>query len=284
MLYLINRRPIKHFLSRATLLLFVLFIIGCSQNSWTLDFSSNRSTNSIPPNTNTPLRPAITVPDWVAVQPGVDYKQQAVTISTAEEVFHLVRIDQTQAVAQVAVAETTPQSVSDWAAQLGANVVINGSYFDEQYQLVTRTKVDEQTYGVLLSGPTGVVYLDNAEQLWRIIPWSGADITAATALQSYPVLLSDGDIKFTTGSQASAQRTVIATDGEQRLYFIVAEYGVLSLAELAQALAKLDISNLTALNLDGGPSTGLFVAGNEAVSFTDDSAPVPSVLYILPPS
>jgi len=56
-------------------------------------------------------------------------------------------------------------------------------------------------------------------------------------------------------------------DTAGRLLLIVSPGGAFSLAELAQLLVSSDLSIETALNLDGGASTGLYVnAGSRQVT------------------
>lgn len=267
----------KHLTVGLSIIFLFISITGCTSDSWTVDLSSP------PSNLNSdPIHPTLTYPDWVEVQPGVSYKQQTVSLGSVEELIHLVRIDQTQATVQLAVDESTPQTVSSWAEQLDASILMNGSYFDENYELVTRTIVAGESYGTLLTGATGVAQKTGKSAPWTITPWSGQAITADNAIQSYPVLVADGVASFTAGSADTAQRTVIALDDDNNLYFIVCEYGVLSLAQLATVLAtELDISFTTALNLDGGTSTGLSIQSSD-ITFTENSLVVPSVLYILP--
>lgn len=252
----------------------LLFTTGCSNSSFTLDVSNWQRGD------NPTVAPAVHYADWTTVQPGVDLKQVLVEEGANVELFDIVRLDQAQATLTVAVDEANPKTVSGWASNLGASVVINGSYFDEHYQVLTRTVTSNETEGKLLSGATGVLQ-QFVDQTWSIDAWSGDSIVGRQAIQSYPMLLDHGEL-FSGGSTDTAQRTVIAQGVDGKLYFIIAEYGVLSLDQLAQILVNdLDIAIQSALNLDGGTSTGLSIQSS-AVNYLDDSLMVPSVLYILP--
>lgn len=252
----------------------LLFITGCSNDSFTLDLSNWQSGK------NPTVTPAVHYADWTSVQPGVDFKQVLIEQGTSTELFDIVRIDQTQATLAVAVDETNPKTVSSWAEDLSASVVINGSYFDEHYEILTRTVTPNATKGKLLSGTTGVIQ-QSADETWTIDTWSGESIISQQAIQSYPMLLDEGDL-FSGGSTDTAQRTVVAQGVDGMLYLVIAEYGVLSLDQLAQSLAvDLDLDIQSALNLDGGTSTGLSIQSS-TMNYLDDSLLVPSVLYILP--
>ncbi|EKD76271.1 MAG: hypothetical protein ACD_43C00168G0003 [uncultured bacterium] len=263
-------------MKKFTLIFFVFLLTGCADNSFTLDLS-NVTTGETPT-----VTPAIKYENWTKVQSGVEFKQMLIGTGATTELVDIVKIDQTQAKLNLTLDETAPQTVSTWAKSLNASVIVNGSYFDEQYNVITRTIVDDKAEGKILSGPTGLAEYSVADG-WTINAWAGENFTASTALQSYPLLLNDGNI-FSGGSTDTAQRSVLAQAEDGTLYIIIAEYGVWSLQDLAQALNSEIEPNLRyALNLDGGTSTGLFVSGAD-VTFLDDSLPVPSVLYILPPN
>jgi hypothetical protein len=262
-------------MKRANWVLLALVVSGCTTDSVTLDLS-NLTSGETPT-----VKPTVLYPNWIELQPGVEFKQLNVGVGASSELLDIVKVDQTQADLQVAVDESNPQTVSAWADMLGATVVVNGSYFDEQYQLVTRTVVDGEASGVLLSGATGLAQQAQADAAWSIVPWAGEAVTGEQALQSYPLLLT-ASAPLTTSSTATAQRSVLAESADGTLYIIIAEYGTLSLSGLAANLAtELDLELVDALNLDGGTSTGLVVASSQ-VTYVDDSLVVPSVLYILP--
>lgn len=230
--------------------------------------------------TTTPLSNGeVKYSDWTEVIPGVELKQQVVALDTVEELFTIVRVDLTQRSLHVASNSAVPKTVADWQAELATPLVINGSYFSEDYQLLTRTITDQGSSGTVLSGPTGWAYA-STKQPWTIErDLSVASETITAGIQSYPVLVWDGQVYFTAGSKAVAQRTVLAQDYSGQWYVIVTEYGVLTLAQLADSLVQqLDLDLHVALNLDGGTSTGLSIV-SPAVQYQVGSAVVPSVLY-----
>ena len=255
-------------------ILFLLLLPGCTNNTFTLDLSNWNSGQT--PN----LTPTVQYADWQQIQPGVDFKQMLVGEGVTAELFDIVRIDQAHAKLAIAINETQPETISAWADTLGVGVVVNGSYFDEQYKILTRTVVDGESTGKLLSGATGLAQ-QAVNQTWSITPWSGEGINTQNAIQSYPLLLNAG-VPFSGGSLDTAQRSVLAEAKNGTLYIIVTEYGALSLDQLATVLsADLNLDLDYALNLDGGTSTGLAISG-PTINYLDDSLVVPSVLYILP--
>lgn len=251
-------------------LLLATTFAGCS-SSWTIDLSQADHT------TAPVVTPAQIYTDWTEVGAGVDFKQVLVTANASEELLDIVRIDPEEAQISFHVQEGEPQTVSDWQAELDATVVINAGYFDEDYELVTRTISKNGAAGPLLSGETGFFHEDTGG--WKLSATPQQD-RAYQLLQSYPLLVENGEALLETSAEDQAQRTVIAMNEAGMIYFIVAEYGVLTLAQLSQALADLDQPKLSvALNLDGGSSTGLAIS-SDSVDYLDDSFMVPSVVAI----
>lgn len=233
---------------------------GCAQSVWITPGS---------------LTHVVTYQDWTSVQPGVDFKQVSIpTKGTLNELFDIVRIDPKQTSLKIAVDQDIPKTISTWQETLGASVVINASYFDDDFHLLTKTITPTQSYGKVLSGNTGVV------SDWSIRPWHGDPVTAQWAIQSYPMLVDKAQASFSTGSSDVAQRTVIAQDADGEVYLVIAETGILSLADLSTILAdQFPIQFTEALNFDGGTSTGL-VIHSTLVTYQDDSLVVPAVLYL----
>lgn len=263
------KKPNRSWLAGGLAVLSVVGLAGCS-SSWTIDLSQADQLTA-------PLvKPTQLYTDWTVVKPGIDFKQVLVETDTNEELLDIVRIDPEQAEITLHVQEGEPLTVSDWQTKLKASVVINGSYFDEDYNLVTRTITATGSAGPLLSGETGFFYqLDR----WEIAAQPRQD-RAYQVMQSYPLLVANGEPAVTKSTDDSAQRTVVATNEAGMIYFIVAEYGVFTLQEFSEALANLEGPELkTALNLDGGSSTGLVISSPN-LEYSDDSFVVPSVVAI----
>jgi len=64
---------------------------------------------------------------------------------------------------------------------------------------------------------------------------------------------------------------MVAMDKQGKLLFISSPDDIFSLDQLANLLVSSDLSISTALNLDGGASTGLFVSGSGQTHVTIDS-------------
>ncbi|MBP7133875.1 phosphodiester glycosidase family protein [Patescibacteria group bacterium] len=182
-----------------------------------------------------------------------------------------------------------PEHVSVWGAEhtTGTALVINGAYFHEDYlpsgfMRVSGTRIGTRSFdleksGVILLHPLRMI--DTAERK--------LDLTAyPNALQSYPFLINKGVVAIQQDSGKIARRTFLGLDDQGHIYVGVAPYAPLSLYQLAQALAVLPISWSTVLNLDGGPSTGLFARYGQAEDLYDSYVPVPNTILFTssPPS
>lgn len=248
---------------------------SCDSNSITLDFSSTNQQSG--PSLVTDLQ----YPEWTELHDGIDFKQQFVKVGTATELISIVRFDPTVTPFSIAVAEGDPKTLDQWQDELDASVVINASYFDETYNLTTRTVVEGEVYGPLLTGKTGILRSTDGLS-WTIS--KAADVSSSSpefSIQSYPLLINEGSSSFAEGSSDTGQRTVVAMDGQGNMYWIIAEYGVVSLKELSSLLdTELDLALAEALNLDGGSSTGLIITDAADIAYYNSAVAVPSVLYI----
>ncbi|MBI2416082.1 MAG: phosphodiester glycosidase family protein [Candidatus Kerfeldbacteria bacterium] len=226
----------------------------------------------------TTITPPTQYQQWTTVVTGVRFKQMVVNQASGQELFSIVKIAPSQQALLLAYDQSNPKTVAEWQQQLQAQVVINASYFDEQYQPTTRLVINGETYGPKLRAGTGVAQ-SLTGQGWSLQPSATTASDALYAVESYPILLHGADV-YTAGSADTAQRTVLATDKTGAIYLMVAEYGVLSLSQLADIVThelKLDLT--MALNLDGGTSTGLVIS-TPAVQYQENSLPVPAVLYL----
>lgn len=249
---------------------------SCDSDVVTVDFS----------NTNQSSGPSIITdleyPEWTEILPDIDLKQQLVTVGNGTELISIVRFDPATTPFKIAVSEGEPKTLDQWKTDLGAAVVINASYFDESYNLTTRTVVDGESYGPLLTGKTGILRSVDGQK-WTIS--KAADIqknsTPMFSIQSYPLLIHNGAVNFTDGSSDTGQRTVVAIDDSGMMYWIIAEYGVTSLNDLSVLLdTNLNIEISEALNLDGGSSTGLIISDTADIAYYNSAVAVPAVLYI----
>lgn len=161
---------------------------------------------------------------------------------------------------------TDAKTPEEWHTVLGADVVVNGTYFGTDnmpsgyYQLEGASAVpwpseEEQkepsSYSFLTSivdGAPRFAYLPNAPQPEPTTP----------SLLSFPTLIAQSSTLVDEDTFRYAERTVLAAAEDGTPYIVLTEDGEVSLYELATWLSAQPERFTLAGNLDGGPSTGLF--------------------------
>jgi len=184
-----------------------------------------------------------------------------------------------------------PKTVMAWREALRADLVINGTYFTEMMQPTgyyhaagaTSTHIswpsrDEQKDD---TGYTGLVQIVDGQLNLYYLPDEPQKESAAdvAAFLTFPTLVAGGESLVKTDSQKYAHRTILAKDSDGTPYIIITENGLPSLYETAEWLVKQPENFTIAVNLDGGPSTGISYA-DEDIKLEVTSASVPNVIYI----
>jgi uncharacterized protein YigE (DUF2233 family) len=82
------------------------------------------------------------------------------------------------------------------------------------------------------------------------------------ATQCTPMLLENGKRTQFNSDTKTSPRSVVALDKQGSLLFIASPGLAFTLDDMATLLASSDLNLETALNLDGGSSTGLYVNSN----------------------
>ncbi|HEX3132456.1 MAG TPA: phosphodiester glycosidase family protein [Planctomycetota bacterium] len=172
----------------------------------------------------------------------------------------------------------------------GALVAINGGYFEPSFQPSGLFRLDGKDLHPLAAEGvlSGIVALDVMGGL-RLLPRDGALDGVRSAIQAGPFLIDPGGTLGVNPRPARAQRSVIATDDHGRV--LVLATGVLTLHQVASLLHDqpqlFGMEHIErALNLDGGPSTGLSLSLPLAVEdpawSVVERGPVRNVLVVSP--
>ncbi|HPN15466.1 MAG TPA: phosphodiester glycosidase family protein [bacterium] len=183
-----------------------------------------------------------------------------------------------------------PKTVKRWREDLNSHLVINGSYFNESQTPTGFYQSDDQTSSIgwpdadSQKNPnsyTGSITITDGNLKLNYLPQQpGLEPSSATqAFLSFPTLLFDGQALVKEDSQKYARRTVLAQDSNNIQYIILTESGVISLYELANWLAAQPEQFNTAINLDGGPSTGLSYA-DQNLTLDIPSASIPNIISL----
>jgi hypothetical protein len=237
------------------------------------------------------LRPTSTAspvpPDtgWQTIEPGLEYRLRRWFDGAGEtvETMHILRVDPAAYQFRVAYDPVAPASVKEWAVRSGAMITVNGGYFTPENLATGLLIVDGVVHGTSYAGFGGMVAISSegvgvrslAEQPY--VP--GESLTGA--IQSFPMLvLPGGSLGFPEEDGIPSRRTVMGEDRAGRILIIVCPNGTFTLHKLAVELVGSDLDLHVALNLDGGTSTGLWVASAEMPVQIPSLVGVPAVLLI----
>ncbi|HLG64929.1 MAG TPA: phosphodiester glycosidase family protein [Ktedonosporobacter sp.] len=273
--------PAKHTIR----VLFVLCLLVGSLLACSL--IPNVSVNGTPVVSSTPetSQNTPTLNRWLQGSTGVEVRAEDwKSPGNNEDIVSIVRIDLHKAHLQIAYQPDQPLLMSEWMKQTNALAIINGGYFDTHNRPTGLLISDGQTYGTSYSGFGGMLAVDNQGNVTlRSLsqqPYDPNNEQLQQATQSAPMLMLNGKRTQFNANAASSRRSVVAVDKQGRLLLIVSPNQAFSLDELADLLASSDLSIQTALNLDGGASTGMYVhAGSQQVT-VDPLTPLPIVIVV----
>ena len=180
-----------------------------------------------------------------------------------------------------------PQSLESWQRETDAHLVVNGGFYhieNEKYFPNGLTIVNGLPFGSSYESFGGMLAISEsgAELRWLVErPYDPGEPLLA-ALQSFPVLVKPGgQLGFPEQYEDNmqARRTVIGQDWDSRILFIVAPRGYFTLHRLSIYLTKSDLNLDIAINLDGGPSTGILVANPQEIVSSQTALPFVILAY-----
>ena len=206
---------------------------------------------------------------WQALRPGLERRVIGIFDNQGlwSESLYILRLDASQFRFDISY-DPTGKLLETWQAETGALIVVNGGYFREQngqFFPTGLTVVNNQVMGTSYEGFGGMFAVTAHGPELRWLPQQpyvpGEPLLAA--LQSFPVLVKPGGVlgfpqEYEDNLQA--RRTVIAQDRTGRILFMVANQGIFTLHQLSVTLTNSDLNLNIALNLDGGPSSGILLA------------------------
>jgi len=279
--------PILH------LLLLIIFIGAFGSSAYYI-----KADSIVPPAATLPSEPVLSTPiifepisepGWTLLQPGLEKRVFEIYDNQNQHVesLHIWRLDQRYFRLDVAY-EAIPKTLARWQEEMNALLVMNGGYYsidNESYFPDGLTIVNGAARGRSFGGSAGMLAIHDggAEIRWLAQrPYQPSEPLRA-ALQSFPVLVEPGG-RLGFGpereSHASARRTVIAQDRSGRILFIIAPQGYFTLHQLSVYLTESELDLDSALNLDGGGSTGILVADPQEV--IPPTRPLPFVILVYP--
>ena len=234
-----------------------------------------------PQRTSTPAPPDS---GWTLLQPGLERRTIRLLDEDGRqtEQLYLLRIDPTLFEFGIGYSPGQPKPLTTWQKETGALIVMNGGFFTEEFIATGLIVVDGQASGSSYTGFGGMVTIDaNGVEVRSLVerPYDSTE-SFDYALQAFPMLMLNGAAAYQKADFDTARRTVIGVDGDGRILIILATWGSFTLAELSSYLATADFGLVTALNLDGGTSTGLILA--DPLESVPAFVAVPSVITISP--
>ena len=231
-----------------------------------------------------PTVEAITSDGWQNVRSGVSLREMAADPLTKAGHVYIVKIDPTQVDFHVRYQPEAPLHVREWYSNTQALIVINSSFFDQADhavgQLTTNGKHDGQSHDLM----DGAFYLTAVgAAVWPLHGWvKPAGLQIVESVESFPMLLLPGGLlnPEISNDPRAARRTVVAVDRSGNMLFIVTPSSVFTLHGMAVWLANSDLDIDTALNFDGGSSSGLAVWTPTGVWGFDSANQVPAVVTV----
>jgi hypothetical protein len=239
-----------------------------------------------------PARSSADVLQWTAATVGIEFTQLPAVVTDEDRGKILItRIDPARVLFRVYYREGKRQAVQDWAAELpSAALIVNANYFEPKGRPVGLVMVDNK----ILNQPTGRPN-SGRFQVKGEVPYVGTlSVADATALQSskqyvesfegFPLLIVGGRPNLSSAlydAMARSRRTVIAQDRNGRILIIVTAAAEMTLSEMTNWLLNVNLGIVSALNLDGGSSSQIYLGSRSApLEFKHGAIAVPVVLAV----
>jgi len=222
---------------------------------------------------------------WNNAAPGVQVRYEDwKSPGGDDDTVTIVRFDLNHITLSVGYRPNQPMLLSEWMQREKATAIINGGYFDASDNATALVVSNGQAYGQSYQGFGGMLSVNAQGNIsLRSLhqhPYDPDSEQLKQATQSSPMLVLDGKRTQFEADASMTPRSVVATDKQGRLLFIVSPGHVFSLDELADQLVSSDLSIYNALNLDGGASTGLYVnAGSQHISL-DSVSKLPIAIIV----
>lgn len=198
-------------------------------------------------------------------------------------VLQALRLDPAAVRLRVRYQPERPQTLAEWFAAGDALAMINGGFFGPDYTTSALVISDGVAAGETYAGFGGMLRIEADStvgmQLLRDAPFDAASVPVQ-AIQSFPVLVFAGGIAAELDPGPRARRSAVALDRQGRVLLLVCGRSSFSLPVFARWLTTSDLAIERALNLDGGSSTGMYLAGGPLRVAVDSFGPLPIVLAI----
>jgi uncharacterized protein YigE (DUF2233 family) len=246
-----------------------------------------RPTPTLVPTPTARITPMPTVePDdtgWQPIVNGIELRRLLVELNGVSNRLWIARVDPTRVHFRVLYDRSNPRPLSEWFANNKLLLAVNAGYFTEDYHATGLIVSDGARSGQSYTGFGGMfaVQNDRAEVRWLVAkPYNPAE-PLRQAVQAFPMLAhSGGKPGIDQDDGDLARRTAIGQDRKGRIVFVVSPDAFFTLKTFAAFLAASDLELDTALNLDGGPSSGILIAGRGGTVGVDSWIKIPAVIAV----
>lgn len=221
--------------------------------------------------------------NWQPVTSGIAIKHVPYQFNDSQYGVQILQIDPTLVGISLAY-DQQGKTIAQWSQMSPNAIVSNAGFFKEGNEPVGLLFINgtrKDAHRINQRG-TGLLILEAGKVRIRDLgadPVDGSE-TFMNALQSYPLLIANGQIKVLEQAKNQDRRTAIGVDGDGKVYLATVEYAHLGLFQLAELLKNSDIQFTDVLNLDGGGSTGIAVPFEGIKRAINSQTTVPTVLII----
>jgi exopolysaccharide biosynthesis protein len=230
---------------------------------------------------------------WAYIAPGVEYATIPVRVPDQPgDSIRVARIDPSAVLFRIYYQAGKRKTVHDWARERpGAVIIVNASFFRANGHPIGLVRIGDEILSQATDRP-GSGYFQVAGEVPQISALPDDQIKGdqpskeyIESFEGFPLLIAQGKpVSSFSGYDAAirAWRTVIAQDNEGRILLIVTSPTEMALPELTNWLCDSGLGIVTALNLDGGTSSQMYVASRISRSELPPgtaAVPVPLVVY-----
>jgi len=218
---------------------------------------------------------------WQSLGNGVEWRRLKVELNGVGHRLWLTRLDPARVQFRVLYDRANPRLVSEWYAGGKFLLAVNAGYFTEDYDATGLIISDGTRSGQSYTGFGGMfaVQANKVQVRWLVAAPYSANEPLRQAVQAFPMLVhSGGKPGIAEDDGKLARRTVVGQDRKGRIVFVVSPEMFFTLKTLAAFLAASDLDLDTALNLDGGPSSGILIAGRQGPVGVDSWVKIPAVI------
>ncbi len=221
---------------------------------------------------------------WQPVRAGIFIREMLADPIKKTGQVDVVKIDPSQVDFHVRYQPAAPLKVHEWYSTTQALVVINSSFFDGAHHAVGQLTADGQSDGQSHELMDGAFYLTGVgAAVWPLRGWTKpAGLQIIESIESFPMLLLPGGLlnPEIPNEARAARRTVAAVDRSGNILFIVTQTGTFTLHGMGVWLANSDLDIDTALNFDGGSSSGIAAWTPTGIWGFDSVGRVPAVITV----